>query len=79
MSEGMTASETESMQEAVVAMTDSEVVSRLEAMAKRELELLKSPAFASGPLREETIVNAAALAAAAERLAPPLPEPEERG
>ena len=54
----------------VVIMSDGEVSLRLETMAKRELSILDNSDFESEQLREEVILNAAALAAAAERLSP---------
>lgn len=65
----MTEEETERLQGLVATMDDGEVSAALEALAARELALLGNPAFASGEIREMTLANAAALCAAAERLA----------
>lgn len=66
----MTPEEIDLLKNMVVIMSDGEVSLRLEAMAKRELSILDNPGLESDPIREEVIYNAAALAAAAERLSP---------
>lgn len=66
----MTSEEVGLLKNMVVIMSDGEISLRLEAMAKRELSILNNPDFTSDSMREEVIYNAAALAAAAERLSP---------
>jgi hypothetical protein len=66
----MTPEEVGLLKNMVVIMSDGEVSLRLEAMAERELSILNNPDFTSGPMREEVMYNASALAAAAERLSP---------
>ena len=66
----MTPEEIDLLKNMVVIMSDGEVSLRLEAMAKRELSILDNPDFKSDSMKEEIIFNAAALAAAAERLSP---------
>ena len=66
----MTPEEVDLLKNMVVIMSDGEVSLRLEAMAKRELSILDNPGLKADSIREEIIFNAAALAAAAERLSP---------
>ncbi len=71
------------LRETVSAISEAQIVSSLEELARRELELLRHPSISGDKeLRRASVWNAAALVAAAERLlvVPRLgPEAEERG
>lgn len=69
--------EREKINQEAALLDDAKIAEEIEQLARREMELLSSPGFREGEMREITLWNLTVLVAAADRLSPGRTGPPE--